>query len=189
MKKFVLLLSMLTFLVMPMLAQSTNNGKIVVKTSDLTADQLAKITAEQELENIQKKMEHYGNWVGIGGEIGQAVNEGLLSVVEVSDKFGKTDIGKFTLVMIAWKIMGKDVIRIILGLIFIVVIMMIILKVYKNTYSPKKILKSDPGLFKYPKEYEIIEPDSSWDGYVAVKLLLIVCAVGAFGISYAIMFS
>ena len=83
-------------------AQAQEPEKITVKTSDLTVDQLAKIKAQAEVESLQKKLETYGKWVGVGGEIGNAVKESLNAVVDVSDKFGKTDVGKFTMLMVAW---------------------------------------------------------------------------------------
>lgn len=162
--------------------------KITVNTSDLTPDQLAKIKAQQELETMQQKLDTYGKWVGVGGEIGIAVREGLNSVVDVADKFGGTDVGKFTLVMIAWKVMGKDVVRIFLGLIFLVAVTWLIVKVYKNTFMPKRILVENPGFLKYPKKYEVVHPNNNWDGYNFVRVFMIFIYAGAVGLTYAIMF-
>jgi hypothetical protein len=163
--------------------------KITVNTSDLTPDQLAKIKAQQELETMQQKLDTYGKWVGVGGEIGIAVREGLNSVVDVADKFGKTDVGQFTLIMIAWKVMGKDIVRIVLGFIFLVAMTWLIVKVYRTTYLPKRILVENPGFMKYPKKYEIVKPDSSWDGYNFVRVFMIFLYAGTIGLTYAIMFA
>lgn len=193
MKNFITLISILALLAVATCpkanAQTTYpTEKITVNTSDLTPDQLAKIKAQQELETMQQKLETYGKWVGVGGEIGNAVKESLNSVVDVADKFGKTDVGKFTLIMVAWKIIGKDAVRIFLGLLFYLSITWIFMKIYKNTYMPKKILVKNPGYFKYPKEYTIIQPER-WEGYEAVKILMIFLYAGAIGLTYAIMFA
>lgn len=55
-------------------------------------------------------------YIGIGKEIGEAVKNGLESVVDVSNKFADTPVGKFTLVMVAWKVMGRELLRVVLGL-------------------------------------------------------------------------
>jgi uncharacterized membrane protein YciS (DUF1049 family) len=53
-------------------------------------------------------------WVGIGKEIGEATKQGLDAVVDSANKFGNTKVGNFVMIMIAWKIMGAEL----LGYIF-----------------------------------------------------------------------
>lgn len=189
MKNFVAFLSFFVLMIAVMPTQAQTTKQVGDPTSYMTPDQLAKYHSDIKVAELEKKLQTYGNWVGVGGEVGIAVKEGLSAVVDVADQFGKTDVGKFTLVMVAWKVMGKDVIRIILGLVFLVIITWLFVKVYKNTYVPKRMMVENPGFMKYPKKYEIIKPDSSWDGYQAVKILLLFLYAGAIGISYAIMFA
>lgn len=165
--------------------------KITVKTSDLTADQLAKIKLEQANAELQNKLDTYGKWVGVGGEIGSAVREGLNAVVDVSDKFSKTDVGKFTLIMIAWKVIGKDCIRIFLGLSFAIVLISFLIYSIKRTCLPRRVCVENPGLFKYPKKYEIVEPIFN-KGRFYNGWALFVYVVGIFvsiGVSCIIMFA
>lgn len=54
-------------------------------------------------------------WIGIGREVGIATREGLTSVVDVSEKFGGTNVGRFVMVMVAWRIIGKDLTLIVFG--------------------------------------------------------------------------
>lgn len=54
-----------------------------------------------ELSTIEK-------WKGIGQEIGIATKEGLTSVMDVAEKFGTTNVGRFVMFMVAWKVMGQD---------------------------------------------------------------------------------
>lgn len=148
-----------------------------------------KLTAQQ-LEEIefQQKIEKYSSWAGIGEEVGEAISKGLNSVVDVSGKFAKTDVGKFTMIMIAWKIMGKDIIRIILGFIFIVLSTLFIFKMYKTSFTVKKIkTKGHWWQFNVDPEYEIIKPDD-YEGSEFMKLVYIFFLLGSYGICYAIMF-
>ncbi len=162
--------------------------EITIKKSDLSTEQLAEILAEKQLQEMQKKVETYGNWVGVGGEVGTAVKEALLGVVEVSDKFGKTDVGKFTMIMVAWKIIGKDIIRILLGLIFIIVFVILLNRSYR-TYTVRRIVTESNGWkFWLPKKYTLVEP-KEFDGFEFTKILHLFLLVGSFGITYAIMFS
>lgn len=55
-------------------------------------------------------------YLGLGREIGEATKEGLNAVVDVAEKFGSTKVGTFVMVMIAWKIVAKDVLGVVLGI-------------------------------------------------------------------------
>jgi len=190
MKKVIVFLMLAIFAAAccPKANAQTPTQKITVDASDLTVDQLAKIKAQQEIETLQKKLETYGNWVGVGGEIGNAVKEGLNAVVDVSDKFSKTDVGRFTMIMVAWKVIGKDFVRIILGLLFIFIFTFVLLRSYR-TYTIRKVLvKSNGWKFWLPKEYKVIEP-TDFDGFQFVRILHLFLLIGAFGITYAIMFA
>lgn len=187
---FVLFVTMFTLAMCSssMYAQVSQQQKITVNTSDLTPDQLAKIKAEQELAVISKKMEQYGNWVGIGGEIGQAIKDGLYAVKDVAVEFGGTSVGKFTMYLIAWKVMGKDIVRIFLGLIFILVATIVIWKSYKLNFCARRIKVKDNGWRVWlPNEYSIIEP-KTFDGINLVRVLIWFILIGVFGLTYAIMF-
>jgi len=180
-------------------AQANLNGtsgeKVTVSINDLTPDQLAKIEAQRklemankEIETLQKKIETYGEWVGIGGEIGTAVKEGLSAVVDVADKFGKTDVGRFTMVMIAWKVVGQDVVRIILGILFFTVLTIIIVKVYRRVIISRSVLIENPGFMKYPKKYEVVKSELDSEGTVWMTIILLVVYLLGIWITYSIMF-
>lgn len=172
---------------------TTSNEKIVVNKSDLTPDQIAKLKAEAELEMMQKKLETYGNWVGVGGEIGTAIDEGLNSVVDVAEKFGKTEVGKFTLVLIAWKVVGQDVVRILLGLIFIFMFTWLLIYSFRRTCIERRVLvkRENPGFMKYPKlkEYKIIEPlFGDGEGLGIIRIAHLIFFLIGIWITYGIMF-
>lgn len=196
MKKIVFVLSLIVLMTMAFslksLAQSSVNqdDKITVKTSDLTVDQLAKIKAQQEIETLQKKLTTYGNWVGVGGEIGAAVKESLNGVVDVADKFGKTDVGRFTMIMVAWKVIGKDIVRMVLGFLLITVMSIFIIKSYKRTCTTHRVCTKSNGIqFWKPKEYTMVETQYSPEGLGFMTFLYIALFFASCGITYAIMFA
>lgn len=171
-----------------MVAQGNQQDeKITVSTSDLTPAQLLKIKADQEAKDLQAKLTTYGNWVGVGGEIGKGVKEGLTAVVDVADKFGSTKVGTFTMIMVAWKIIGRDILRIFIGIIFVIVATIFIFKSYRKLTTHRICIKSNGWQFWLPKEYKIIEPED-FEGKEFVKVLYLIMLVGAFGIGYALMF-
>lgn len=140
------------------LAQTTTSPRTGDPTTYMTPDQLAKYYSDIKIADLEKKLEVYGNWVGVGGEVGTAVEEALSAVVSVADDFGKTEVGKFTLVMVAWKVMGKDLVRILLGIVFIAIFTWLLIFSFKRTCIERRVMTKNPGFMKYPKEYKIIEP-------------------------------
>jgi hypothetical protein len=77
--------------------------------------------------------------------------------------------------MIAWKVAGKDIIRIIIGALFLTVSTFYIIRRHGQMCLTRKICIEDPGFLKYPKKYQIEEPilnrDSSWS-FVVVWVIL-----------------
>jgi hypothetical protein len=47
-------------------------------------------------------------WVEFGKHLGGAFDAGLTSLSDHAEKFSKTDAGRFTMAVIAWKVAGKD---------------------------------------------------------------------------------
>lgn len=169
-------------------AQQTQNEKIVVDVNDLTPEQFEKIKAKNELESITQKVESYGKWVGVGNEIGVAIKEGLMAVVDVSDKFGNTNVGKYTMLFIGWKIIGADLIRILLGLLFIIFYIKFVYKISKNLTTRRVLIKGSFWKFWEVKEYKVIEPDD-YEGVEFMRVVYLLLIAGGFGLTYAIMFA
>lgn len=190
MKKFYFLLVLLIGLTTLSYAQTTNAPqpeKITVNVSDLTSDQLMKIKLTNEAEALKTNIQNYGSWVGVGKEVGTAVKEGLLAVVDVSDKFGNTKIGTFTMYMVAWKVIGKDLVRIILGLLSCTVITFVLYKSIRKMY-PYRIRTSGSWLlFWKPSTFQIIEAQD-YEGVEVMRIVLLLLLAGNFGLTYAIMF-
>jgi hypothetical protein len=192
MKKLLILLLTLMVTFITVNAQTTAAQpveQILVNATDLTPAQLQKIKTDAELSDLKKKVETYGNWVGVGKEVGIAIKEGLLAVVDVSEKFGNTKVGTFTMVMVAYKIIGRDMIRIAIGILFLLVFIPFLWRYYRTTFMTHRVKQSDNGWkFWLPNKYTLVEPDT-YDGYEFVKFLTVVALAGGFGIAYMIMFA
>lgn len=71
-----------------------------------------KYNTEQQLKETQNKVEAVKDMSQsaemIGKSIGSAMREGLGAITDETNKFAKTDVGKFTAVIIAWKVLGND---------------------------------------------------------------------------------
>ncbi|MFH0952089.1 MAG: hypothetical protein V1838_02755 [Patescibacteria group bacterium] len=99
----------------PVFSQTTpNDDRIVVKKSDLPAD----LVKEIEMKN---RLQSYGKWVGMGEEIGIAVDRGLSAVEKHAVDISETRLGGYVMFLIGWKVMGRDLIQVLIGfpLIFI----------------------------------------------------------------------
>jgi len=194
MKKIIGLIIMMLLIGINVQAQTQPTKQVGDPTTYMTSEQLAKYYSDIKIAELEKKLETYGNWVGVGGEVGTAIKEGLTAVVEVADKFGNTDVGKFTMVMIAWKVIGKDLVRIVLGLIFIAVFTWLLIYSFKRTCVERRVLvkNTNPGFLRYPKvkEYEIIEPRfGNGEGLGIIRIAHLLFFFIGIWITYGIMFA
>jgi hypothetical protein len=199
MKKILgLMIMLLVVAIAPSYAQANLNGtseKVVIDKADLTPAQIASYEAQAQIEKanaeiakLERKLETYGKWVGVGGEIGQAVKDGLTSVVDVADKFGSTNVGRFTMIMIAWKVMGKEVVQIILGLLFFFTFLTTLILIFRRIVLPRRIKIENPGFFKYPKKYELVKTELDSEGVTIVTVVFVLAFLLSIWITYAIMF-
>lgn len=107
-KKIWLLLFTLLLVTTPVMSQvRPDTSSVTIPRSLLTSQQL-------EAANQTARIETYGKWVGLGKEVGEAVNGSLAAVTDQTSKFADTNVGKFTMFIILWKVLGDDL----LGVIF-----------------------------------------------------------------------
>lgn len=93
----------------------SNDETIVVRKSDLTKEQLAKVDAEE----MQKRVDRYGKWVGIGHEVGTAVNESLVAVTANAQNFSNTTPGKVAIFLVVYKVIGRDILGVLISLVIL----------------------------------------------------------------------
>src|SRR5271157_4940498 len=94
----------------PAMAQQPEE-QVSVPKSMLTKDQLDAIAQQ----NMKDKVERYGKWVGIGHEVGQAVNESLSAITTQANNFAQTPVGKWTIVVVIYKVIGQQLTGLIIG--------------------------------------------------------------------------
>jgi len=176
MKKIIILLLVVLSMTTLFSQENTQEEEMVlVKKSDLP-DELAK-----QIE-MERKIEQAGKFVGLGKEIGTAMNESLAALTETASKFADTKLGKFTLFLVAYKVIGKDLIQYVISFILLLVgIPTFIHLILKNCITRKIPVETDedkPNVIKY----ETYEPSSDmlWGHFLALILYLIVISIIAF---------
>jgi hypothetical protein len=114
------LLSLLAIFALTLYAQDST---ITVKVSDLekiapgTIGALKTVVATQTAEQlIDKRIERYGKWVGLGNEIGVAVNGCLQALNSELVKLSETKIGKIAIFLVIWKVLYQDVVGLLVGI-------------------------------------------------------------------------
>ena len=162
--------------------QSTGVAKIIPQITTIDGKQYIAVSDIDNylLMNNQK--------IGWGREIGEMVKEALMSVVEVAQKFSDTNVGKFTMVMVAWKVMGKELVGIILGLLFFFLFTFLLIWLYKRLIVARKVMVENPGFWKYPKKYEVVKTELDGDGVLVLTIILIIAELLNIWITYSIMF-
>lgn len=86
-----------------------NRGSLTFDDEMLSPELSAKLQAAQKIAQVTTTLQAGRDWAEIGRAIGIATREGLSAVTDETAKFAKTTPGQFTMVMIAWKIMGPDI--------------------------------------------------------------------------------
>lgn len=156
MKHLITLLFLLTSL---SLFAQVQSEKITVNVNDLPPDLLQELKQKQQSQAITTDLKQYNEWAGVGKEIGIAVKEGLTAVKDVAVDFSKTEVGTFTMVLIAWKVVGKDALGLFTGVLVFFIGVVLIYWSYRKSCIPLKICTKDEGWFK-AKEYKVIPIDS-----------------------------
>ena len=107
-------------------------------------------------------------YVGLGREIGVATREGLNAVVDTAEKFGNTKVGNFVLVMVAWRIMAKDVLGIVLGIPIFFVGLAVWFCLAKRMFFGYRVLATKEGMKKTYTDHPAYEFETrdarSWAG-------------------------
>lgn len=162
------------------LAQQTQQEETVtVPKSMLSSAQRQQV----EIDSIKKRAEMYGKWVGIGREVGEAVNGALHAVTTQTAEFAKTDVGRFTMVLVTWKVMGKDFVRMAVGLLLLGIgIPVWIWSYWKTCISRRVLVKTGPD--KKERQYEVVNDGDrdaeKWGHAFVLSVFLGICLLVMF---------
>lgn len=121
---------------------------VSVPESQLTEQQKTAL----KLQQVDTTIEKAHGWVGIGKEMGQAFDSALASLTDRSNQFANTKVGKFTMFLVAWKVMGDQagavlntVVHITGGMIELVVFLPLFLWSYRRTCLDRKVCTARTG--------------------------------------------
>ena len=159
---FVLLLATLGF------AQDQSKKMVSVPEDQLTEQQKAAL----KLNQIDQTVEKAHGWVGVGKEIGQAIDSSLAAITTRSNEFADTKVGKFTMFLVAWKVMGEQagavlnaIVHFLYGFVELAFFFPIILWSYRRNCLPRRIVTAVEGPFwSRKKTYTILQPELDSQG-------------------------
>lgn len=111
------------------------NETVTIPKSELTEKQRSDLSDKE----LQDKVSQYGKWVGIGHEVGIAVNDGLTAVTTQANNFSQTPVGKWTIFVIIFKVVGEKAIQYMVGISMLLFGLPIWIWSYRK-YLPRKYL-------------------------------------------------
>ena len=86
----------------------------------LTEEQYQSLPQEtRDKLSLEQTVNKYGEYAGLGKEIGIAINESLKAVEGSAERISKTDLGKTAIAIVVWKVLYKDILGIVVGIIFL----------------------------------------------------------------------
>ncbi len=138
-------------------------GILTVEEGVLPHDLKIKLQAQQKIADVTTTLKQSAEWAEIGRAIGVATREGLAAITQETAKFADTTPGKFTMVMIAWKVMGADFLKtskgFLIGIPLLITWILIFVWWLRRVYSwhRKKIVAYDKD-GKKRVSYEEVEP-------------------------------
>src|SRR6478736_3002699 len=115
-------------------------------------------------------VEKANEWVEFGKHVGSAMDAGLTSLTDHAEKFSKTDAGRFTMLVIAWKVAGKEAtelvdrfIKIVAGVPILIAWNMLAFWFYRRMYLPRRVVIERTGMLWWgTRKYQIVNEDTSW---------------------------
>ena len=176
------------FLLLIILAVGTVSAQldaVKIKVEDLTQSQLEQIKREKEKTPDLTTVETAGKYIGLGKEIGQAINEGLNSTIDAANKFGNTKVGTFTMQILAWKLLGKDLVRVALAILLLLVSIWITIYNLRKFSDHKVRIEGAWYQFWITATYQVIKAntdESFWYKFGIVVLFLV-----SIGVAYGIL--
>lgn len=116
-------------------------------TVTLTAEQYNSLPSNVK-ERIEKENTYktIGKWAGLGKEIGEGVNSALMAIEGSATRISETTLGKTAINVVVWKFVGKDIIRIIIGILVLAIGVPIMVKLINVSLKKKCSLKENMNI-------------------------------------------
>ena len=99
----------------------------------LTQDQLAELKAKNIRTDVHE-------WAGVGKEVGEAVNSSLAAITTQSNNFAQTGVGRVTIALVVWKVLGDQAVHILGGIIEVIILLPLWLWSYRRVCLPRRIV-------------------------------------------------
>ena len=153
-----------------MISTAQSNGSQVISISKADLEKFAPGVAEkiqqtqlikEQVQEAVKVLPKANEWAGIGKEVGIAVNEGLSAVTDQAQKFSETRPGKLTMVIIAWKVIGKDFTGLVLGIPMLILWTCLLIWIIKGNFVVRSVLSHIQSDGK--KVYETVNKIDEWN--------------------------
>jgi len=128
---------------------NVNSANVQVDTTGLNADDVAKLVAEaNKLKNAKPEAKvanisetvrkEAGAWGELGSNMGKAIVGGAKEIGMAANDFAGTPLGKVTVGIVAYKLIGKDILKMLIGFIILVAGISIGVKlIFTSTYVAK----------------------------------------------------
>ena len=165
------------FIVAFMISAIAFTQSVTLSPEDLTKlDPTAKaqIQAIQTANQITGTIESASKWVGFGKEVGTIFKE----FTATAGEFSKTKLGQFTMFLIAYKVLGNDLLGIIFG-VLLMIVMSIFCGVidYKYGRDKRVIYKKLWNESKKKYEYEYTKESGDEDYRLTSIVIFIVSMI------------
>ena len=181
MKTFKLILLLMVLTIGTLFSQET----VTLNVADLTQSQLEQIKSKKTESPDLTNVETASKYIGLGKEVGIAINEGLNSTIDAANKFGNTRVGTFTMNILAWKLLGKDITRVVLSVLLLFSSIWLLIYNIRKHSTHKVSTKGAWYQFWVTKEYEIV--NSNEEGDFWAKIAFVILFLISVWIAYSIL--
>jgi len=135
-------------------------------------------------------------WVQFGEHVGKAIDAGLGSLTEHANKFADTDAGRFTMLVIAWKVAGQDAMTLLdrftgvaVGVPSLIAWCALCIWYIRRMFVRHTIVIEKSGFLWWgTKKYKVVNDEHEWGSdktagmFVAAIVFIIGCAVLVFAV-------
>lgn len=157
-------------------AQDEKPEVVTIRKDQLTKQQLQEVA----VENAAQQLKTYGFAAGIGHEVGVALNEGLSAVTVQANNFAQTPVGKWTVAIIVFKVLGQQAVGFLVGMGMYLIGLPTWIWSYRK-YAPaqrlvKEVMDKETGTKVVERQYQWYGGDSDWRIGHAVFLAAMIAA-------------
>jgi hypothetical protein len=156
-----------------------------VDTSGMTTEDIAKL--QLEAEKLKKErvsqadrmsVDKAKEYIELGEMVGKAMGSAAKELNMAVNDFAQTPVGRTAMILIVWKVIGREAMKFAIGLGFIVAFVPIWIWFFRKMCIVKSVEYSEGGWIRRAKAV-VHYKDGEIDGTRAVMLIVLVLIVGA----------